>query len=295
MPFCLQAQGCSDAGFCTINSFKPSISNSQDSNKIKELPNQIKLGISFGKADHNILILANYLEYNRVLSKKWGIDVKLTSILQSGKTVQVWNLSDIFLNLNYTVLKNLKATFGLKAPLNLANRNYQGQALPMDYQSSLGTIDILAGVGYELKGLQIVAAIQQPISQNKNNFVNTMVNDTSLSSFQSTNKFKRAGDVLLRFSYPFKIGKHLKLTPSLLGIYHFTNDKYTDSSMGQNLQKIIQGSNGLTLNAVGFIDYTINAQHSLQLNGGVPFVVRKVRPDGLTRSFIVSLEYRFKF
>ena len=74
----LYAQGCSDAGFCTIDSFKP---NSTDSTKV--LNNQFKAGAFFGKADNSISVYGAYLEYNRQLSKKFGLDVKLTTLAQN--------------------------------------------------------------------------------------------------------------------------------------------------------------------------------------------------------------------
>ena len=62
-------QGCSDAGFCTLNSFKP---NNTDS--VKAANNQIKIGAFFGKADNSISVYGNYLEYNRQLNKIIGLD-----------------------------------------------------------------------------------------------------------------------------------------------------------------------------------------------------------------------------
>ena len=40
----------------------------------------------------------------------------------------------------------------------------------MYYQASLGTIDLIFGIGYEIKKFQFIAAIQQPITQNDNEF-----------------------------------------------------------------------------------------------------------------------------
>ena len=54
------AQGCSDAGFCTISSIKP---NSSDT--VTENTNQVKVGVSLGSADNSISIFGNYIEYNR--------------------------------------------------------------------------------------------------------------------------------------------------------------------------------------------------------------------------------------
>lgn len=281
-------QGCSDAGFCTINSFKP---NSSDSTKL--LNNQFKAGAFFGNADHSISVYGTYLEYNRQLNKKFAIDAKLTSLAQSGNGISAFGLSDIFVNASYKASENIKFTLGVKMPLSQANKTSNNLSLPMDYQASLGTFDLIFGMGYEINKIQFVAAIQQPVTQNDNRFIaaHHPVN-SELRTFQSTNKFVRSGDVLLRVSYPVKINSKLKFTPGILPIYHLANDKYTDEF---NVKKEITGSQGITLNGNAYLDYEINSKNIIQLNMGIPFMVRDSRPDGLTRSFIANLEYRIKF
>ena len=163
----------------------------------------------------------------------------------------------------------------------------------MDNQASLGTVDLLFGAGYKIKKFQIVAAIQYPLMQNNNQFLsNEYLGVSALSFFQSTNNFKRSGDVLLRVSYPISVTKKLKIIPSILPIYHLANDKYTDVL---NIQREIICSEGLTLNGNIYLDYSINQKNIIQLNARVPLIYRDARPDGLTRSVIVSLEYRMKF
>lgn len=284
----LYAQGCSDAGFCTINSFKPSGPDSS-----KALRNQFKTGAFFGKADNSISVYGTYFEYNRQVSKQIGLDAKLTTLAQNGNGISGFGLSDIFLNANYKANDKLKITLGTKIPLSKANSKNNNLPLPMDYQSALGTFDLILGIGYEIKRLHIVAAIQQPLTQNKNQFLasNYPIN-SELRTFQSTNKFERGGDVLLRLSYPMLLTSKLRLTPSILPIYHLSNDKYTDEF---NIRKEITGSKGLTFNGNVFLDYEINRKNGIQFNMGVPFIVRDARPDGLTRSFIVNLEYILKF
>ncbi len=284
----LVAQGCSDAGFCTINSFQP---NSNDS--IKTYHNQIKTGIFFGKADNSISVFGNYIEYNRQINDRFGLDVKLTTLAQSGNDVSTFGLSDIFLNANYQANKNLKFTLGAKVPLSDAGNSKNNLPLPMDYQSSLGTLDLIVGVGYEIKKIQLVAALQQPLTQNDNQFLASQYPASSeLRGFLSTNKFQRSGDVLLRVSYPLMIHPKIRLTPSILPIYHLKNDRFTNQN---NVELEINNSKGLTLNGNVYLDYEINQRNGLQLNVGVPFVVRTSRPDGLTRSFIANVEYRVKF
>jgi len=281
-------QGCSDAGFCTINSFKP---NSTDSTEV--FNNQFKVGAFYGNADNSISVYGNYLEYNRQLSEKFGLDVKLTTLAQNGNGISAFGLSDIFVNANFKASENVKFTLGAKIPLSNASKTYDKLPLPMDYQASLGTFDLIFGIGYEIKKIQLIAAIQQPLTQNDNQFIATNYPiNSELRTFQSTNKFERSGDVLLRVSYPINITSKLKLTPSILPIYHLSNDKYTDEF---NVEKEIVGSQGLTLNGNAYLDYEINSKNIIQLNLGMPFIVRDSRPDGLTRSFIANIEYRIKF
>lgn len=280
-------QGCSDAGFCTINSFKPNGSNPTS------LKNQIKLGAFIGKADHSISVSGAYLEYNKQVNQKIGLDVKLTSISQSGNGISVFGLSDIFVNANYNASDKVKFSIGSKIPLSDGNKTQKNIPLPMDYQSSLGTFDLIIGIATTIKDVQIVAAIQQPLTQNKNGFLSLYYPlDSQLYNFQSTNQFERSGDILMRISYPILINPKFKLTPSLLPIYHLKNDQYTDETL---IKREIVGSQGLTVNGNVYLDYDMNTKSSIQLNAGIPLKVRDARPDGLTRSAIISFEFRTKF
>jgi len=281
-------QGCSDAGFCTMDSFKPSIDDS-----LKATNNQFKIGVFYGNADHSISVYGNYIKYNRKLNEKIGLDLKLATLVQNGNDISGFGLSDLFLNVNYKAIEKLKITLGTKIPLSDASKLLDNLPLPMDYHASLGTFDLIFGISSEIKKIKLVAAIQQPLTQNNNQFFASLYSEKSqLRKFQSTNKFKRGGDVLLRVSYPISLNQKLKLTPSILPIYHLINDKYTDEF---NVEQEITGSQGLTLNGNIYLDYEINRKNKIQINMGMPFIVRDSRPDGLTRSFIANLEYRIKF
>ncbi|MBX3044759.1 MAG: hypothetical protein KIT33_06320 [Candidatus Kapabacteria bacterium] len=282
------SQGCSDAGVCTMNSFKPN-----DEGNLNQTSNQIKFGISYGNADYSISALGNYIEYNKQINNKFGFDIKLTSIAQNGNDISKFGLSDAFLNINYKANEKIILTLGTKIPLSQSNITLNNLPLPMDYQASLGTYDLILGIGYELNKIQIVAALQQPLTQNNNQFLaEKYPTNSKLREFQSTNQFKRSGDVLLRVSYPVSLSEKIRVTPSILPIYHLYNDKFTNES---GIEQEIADSKGLTLNGNIFLDYELNSSNIIQLNLGMPFVIRKERPDGLTRSFIANLEYRFKF
>ncbi len=279
------SQGCSDAGFCTVNANKPAM----DSSNFK---NQMKSGAFIGAADNNILVYGTYLEYSRTFSKKFSANVKVTSLGQSGKEASLFNLSDAFISAAYNIKKS-KLNVGFKFPLNSGNRKLNGFTLPMDYQSSLGTIDFIIGYKFPVKKFTFVGAIQQPLTQNNNAFLtNQFPINSSFQNFQSTNKYQRSGDALFRISRPMEISNKIKFTPSILSIYHFTEDYFTNI-LNEKIK--IENSEGLTMNANLYFDYSFNKKHSIQVNLGVPFVVRKIRPDGLTRSFICNFEYIYEF
>lgn len=282
-------QGCSDAGFCTINSLK----TDYDINKLGEKYNQLRVGVSNGKADHNIGIWAAYLEYSRLIKDKLSFAAKLTSISQSGSTATTTGLSDIFLSSTYLGVENTDFTLGLKIPLSDGNTKMDGLPLPLDHQTSLGTVDLILGVGYAIKRFKLSLGIQQPLTQNNNAFLSEEYpEDSEFSAYQSTNNYIRKGDALLRVAYGIGNEDKLIITPALLAIYHLGNDEYTTV---EGVQMAIDGSQGLTLNGNLFVGYSINPSNILEFSVGAPFITRKARPDGLTRKYVVTLEYRIKF
>ena len=285
----IYSQGCSDAGLCTVNSFQPN-----DNDTIKSCKNQLKFGASTGRAANSIITIGGFIEYNRIINGKSSFDFKLTSLLQKDNNICVFGMSDLMVNFNYEIDQQLTFTVGAKAPMNSANRTYKGLPLPMDYQSSLGTYDLIIGTSYKLKILQFILAFQQPIIQNNNQYLVSNVDDNYiLKKFTvSTNNFIRSGDVLFRVSSLFKLNPKWRFIPSFLPIYHLSNDKYYDEN--EKLQEI-EGSKGLTLNGNLYVEYIINSKSSIQIIVGKPFIYRKSRPDGLTRSLIANIEYQIKF
>jgi len=285
----LFSQGCSDAGFCSMSDFKPSESDSVENTQ----KNRFKSGLSSGKADNQINATSFYLEYSRAISKNVGLECKISGSHLDGRETTVAGVSDFYINTTVKINSKIKASGGLKYPLNQGNLSKNGSVLPMDYQTSLGTFDAIAGISFELNKLHFVVAVQQPLVQNKNKFIAGADTLFSTDKFLSTNKFSRSGDVLLRVSYPVQIFRKWKVTPSVLPIYHLKNDRFTDPAANKVTE--ITGSEGLTLNGNIFLDYQINQKTIIQLIAGKPFIVREERPDGLTRSWVAEISFSTRF
>lgn len=271
------AQGCSDAGFCTLHPLKPT--NQIDSTS-QHAKNQLIVGLGRGQGDFSIMVTTPYVEYSRFFRDRFQLNVKLGYLFASGE-LKNNGLSDIYVNGSYSITNATKGILGIKIPLNDGNMKEEGRPLPMNYQASLGTFDVIVGLStYPIKNLGLTIAYQQPLTQNKN-------------QYPSTNQFHRQGDVLFRLNYQISIVKNkLTVTPGLLPIYHISKDTYVNDT-GQ--RRPIDGSEGLTFNGNIFIVYHFNNRQSVELSGGKPFITRKVQPDGLARKYVFGLEYKFSF
>ena len=286
------AQGCSDAGFCSLN-----YHNTETKNEASETKNSLTIGNVFGIGDGNTFVNVSWITYNRQVSRKVYWDTKITSNYASGVLANNFNIGDVFSNISYTFLntevkkESLKFLAGIKIPLTSGNDKAGDNPLPMAFQSSLGTFDALFGILYGIKNWEFTNAYQIPITrQNKNTFLKEY---SESSDFPSTNKFQRKTDILLRAAYNFKkITTHLTLKPNLLAIYHIGEDSYEDIFAKR---QTLTGSKGLTINANIIANYSFNNRGNIDISLATPLVVREIRPDGLTRKFTIGIAYMFSF
>ena len=99
--------------------------------------------------------------------------------------------------------------------------------------------------------------------------------------------------MLFSFSYRIVLlNEKLTLKPNALFIYHLGNDSYVNQ-FGNRVE--IANSDGLTINGNIIANYKIGDNSSIETSLATPFVVREVRPDGLTRAFTVGLSFKQGF
>lgn len=287
------SQGCSDAGFCSLGALKNVTQGTQ--------PKRIlDVGFNFGYGEQKTLTYNPYIQYGVVLSDRISVQAKLTSTYAKGFLGSKFNLGDIYGVITYTPAttssNSLRFIGGVKIPLTTANdKNSAGLALPLDYQSSIGTYDIIGGMNYIINGhLEIDAALQVPLFQNNKSsfFPDNFPPDSRLNNFPPTNQFRRKPDVLFRLGYYIKLPASISLKPNLLAIYHTGNDSYVDRT-GSRVALI--GSKGLTLNEGITITKQFSNNNRLELIAAMPVIGRKLRPDGLTRKWVLNLQYSIAF
>ena len=287
------AQGCSDAGICSVgNSFTTE----------KTSKNLIETGIVYGVGDRDVTSITGYVTYSRAFSKSFAMSIKTTYFSANGDFGTNSQLGDAYLIGNYKFAekdqKQWSALLGFKIPFTSADAKSDGFALPMDYQASLGTYDLIIGTNYQMKNWDFNAGLQLPVSNNnKNAFIEeSIVNNGEIVS---TYLIERKPDALFRTTYTHQtVDKKWSFKPNVLFLYHLGEDSFENIDITQvvkNKRENIKGSDGLTINGNLITAYQLNTNSSLELSLATPFVVREVRPDGLTRSFTAGLSYKVSF
>jgi hypothetical protein len=289
------AQGCSDAGVCTLHSIK---NNAEGHDSKKGKKNDLTIGFGYGKGERSTNNYTWYAEYTRSLTKRTSVTGKLNYSAISGELANSSGLGDLFLSVNHAfdIKKKWQKSFvvGVKLPFDGADITKNGIHLPMPYQTSLGTTDLVLAINYNRKSFGATLALQQPLkARNENKFLPGDYPTVPLAlKYWPTNEFERKGDLVGRVSYNIKTSRRFSIRPSLLGIYHLANDTYADDN---KMRRPIYNSTGLTLNGNVFLDYKLKNGSGFELSLGTPFIVRDQRPDGLTRKFVASVEYQFSF
>ena len=281
------AQGCSDAGICSIgNSFRSSE---------KEFKSNIEISAIFGAGEADVTYFSPFISYSRKVNEHFSWSSKLTFSAANGSFGTRAAFGDAYLVGNYSfAVKNKKqwsVLVGSKIPFTSSNLKINGFSLPLDYQSSLGTFDLFVGTNFKYRKWAFNAALQIPVfNNNKNSY---FAEYSSTDDFPTTNLFERKSDALFRATYTLNT-KNQKFTfkPNVLFIYHLGEDSF-ENIFGKRESYV--GSEGLTINGNLISAYTINNQKSIELSLAAPFVVRDIRPDGLTRSFVLALQYKYSF
>lgn len=288
LPLHSRAQGCSDAGICTAPGFRQGVDDTSSMSA-----NTLGLGLGYGLAQYRVHIVNGYAEYARNFGKGVNIGVKSTYAVLSGPLANNTDLSDLYVIAQYKSRSGFAPMIGIKLPFNRSDKEKGNKDLPMAYQTSLGTTDMLAGISYATGNWAITAGYQQPLVQNRNSFDLSLYGTSEIDQRYITTKgFERKADIMLRGYYHWRLhNSKWSVLPGVLSVYHTGNDTYKGSD---GATREITGSRGLTLNINALITYKAGANGTLQATVGAPVIARATRPEGLSQISLL-LEYRLNF
>jgi hypothetical protein len=288
----IHAQGCSDAGFCSLGALK---------NHIADTARQsLSFGLNYGSGEQGTSTINPYIEYSNKIGSLFLFQSKITATYASGFLGSNFDIGNLYGALTYAPNisgdNSLNIVGGVKIPLTTGDdKNSEGKPLPLDYQASIGTYDGIIGINYILeKKWEFDAALQVPVVQeNKSTFFPDDYSDPRALNFPPTNDFRRKSDLLGRVGYYIRFpSSSITVKPSVSAIYHVGNDSY-ENTLAERM--VIYGSQGFTLNGTIVATKTFKNYNRFEVVFGAPFIVRKVRPDGLTRGLVVNLQYTIAF
>jgi len=292
------AQGCSDAGVCTAGPIGE-LQLLGDSSATNDPRHFARLTFSYAVGEQSTTIAQVVPEFSFGITDRLAVQVKVPYISASGNLGSNSGVGDPTITSAYAFIKRkdqrLDGLIGMKFPSGNANAQADDRSLPMPYQTSLGTTDLLLGINYRWKRWSGALAYQHVLDQgNANGFLRNVWADTEKAQgYFESYLLERANDAVGRIQYAFKF-KKLAVQPGLLAIVHLGEDVQGNSA--EPPQRVsIDGSSGLTLNLTVDARYALNRHWSVELAYGSPLVVREVRPDGLTRSLVANLGIAYRF
>jgi len=273
-------QGCSDAGLCTVSGLNTGFDNSKTQTITR-------YSTIFGLGEQNVFHITTQFEIVIPTINNQTIQVKIPYNFTFGNLGNISGLGDLSLTINQKLFSTNKIRFnviaGLKIPSNDANKSLDGYPLPMAYQTSLGTYDIILGLSTIYKKWHFGFGYQHSFGHSLNAFKHTDSNPEYYNNYKESYHLQRADDIMFRVEKEFKT-KNYNFIFGVLPIYHLTDDEIT------NGQKVANSS-GLTLNLNASAIKKLENNSILKLIIAAPIIDREVRPDGLTRSFVIVLSY----
>ena len=292
-----QAQGCSDAGFCTMGAMRP---NQFFSRKINLRLRSVEITQYFGYTKFQDVILSTIADVNIGISERSSVQFKLPYTLVYSKLDKNQGLGDVSVSFTHALLVaekyQLSVTAGTKIPTNGATQqDAAGHSNPSYLQTSLGTYDGILGLSLVSRKWLFAIGYQQPFNTTDNQFTKaTWAGDPDsavAARYPNARQLQRGNDMMLRIERNFRFSRwngYLGLLP----IYRFNRDVVTDE---KGIRKPVENSNGLVLNLLTGTGYRFSVKSSVKLLLGFKLIERKLNPDGLSREFVSTLGYEYRF
>jgi hypothetical protein len=250
-------------------------------------------------------------DLNFSLNSKNTFQVKLPYQWIDGRLGSTQDLGDISVCFTRNLVSkeglDLNLSVGGKIPTNNSDKTIHNETLnrdlplPMYYQTSLGTYDAIAGLSLINRKWLFATGIQIPLNENKNQFLWGAWNGSSedpayIEKYARARELKRGTDVMLRIERNFRFSR-LNFSIGALPIYRIVRDEITlrNAATGQFFRTKPDGTTGLALSGIVTAGYSFNVRTGIKVLLGHKITQRDENPDGLTRHFVSSFTYFYRF
>lgn len=295
----VMGQGCSDAGFCTMGAMRP---NQSFSTKGMVKIRSVELLQYVGVTKFNDVILTSLADINIGLGRSGSVQVKLPYTFVSGSLANTNSFADISYSYTHALISNnrfqLSGTVGGKIPTNHSDiESADVRPLPMYYQTSLGSYDIVAGVSFITRKWLLAAGYQQALNKNGSEFRwsewKTSDQFSTALEYPVSWNLQRGKDVMFRVERNFRSTKWNAYL-GLLTIYRITKDEVTNGTVQNNFRVKVDGTTGAAITALTGVGYRISTSVALKAMFGLKIINRDHNPDGLSRDYVSSLSVEIR-
>lgn len=298
----IKAQGCSDAGFCTMGSMKPDQSFGRK-NQVKL--RSVEISQYFAETRFQNMIHSTTIDIGFSSGAKNSFQFKLPyTIVQTAgdenKSLTTQGLGDISISYTRNLINKptyqLNFTVGAKIPIGDANlKSPEGLALPMYYQTTLGTYDLVLGGSVLTRNWLFATGIQHPFNRNGNQFFwqewQTQNVPYQVSKYSNANQLKRGTDIMLRIERNLRFSRY-NAHIGLLAIHRLNNDNIIDQT-GKEVEVV--NSSGTVINLLTGVGYAFSTRSAIKCIAGFKLITRDKTPDGLSREYVLTIGYAYSF
>lgn len=290
-------QGCSDAGFCTMGAMKP---DQNFSRKINFKLRSAELVYYRGNSTLTPVIHSMTADLNFGFNARTSFQVKIPYQWVTGRLGDTEGLSDISISATRNIFRSsqfdLNLTIGGKIPTNTSNaKSANNLTLPMYYQTSLGSYDIIAGLSLLSKKWLFAIGYQQALTANENDFTwgewVRFPDKEYLGEYDVGIGLRRGIDLMFRAERNFRYSNY-SFNVGILPIYRITADQglLRTRENGARIE-----TTGLALSTLGGFTYHFNVSSSVKIIYGYKLIDRNTNPDGLTRDDVLTIAYQVRF
>ena len=283
----VNSQGCSDAGACSIETFEFEDAHVTDQKIKLNFDQTVGLGEKFIFISQSTL----GIQY-RLMATGTRFELRVPFIFTIGNLGHTSGVGDLILSASQDIFKDkqfqLTAMIGGRLKTNNSDFSFDDLPLPMAYQTSLGTNDVILGTQYSRSLWSLYFAYQHPFGINNNDYLVPKDETDPNKQYYESAQLDRGDDLYLRGQYYLALKKKNGLLFNLLGIY-----RIQESEILKNDQRIqLDGSSGLTVNVGITYKKQLKKQRELSLLLAFPVIDKDYRADGLTRNIVLGVTFR---
>ncbi len=279
-------QGCSDAGACSAGSMDFLQTDQTKTAKIK-----VSFEQTFGLGEKFVLIGQSTASVRYQLFRNTQLQLRAPFIFAIGNLGSTTGVGDMIFSVTQAIFlgqkQGMSFLLGTRLKSNNSDFEFNGNPLPMAYQTSLGTYDILSGIFYFWKKWDFYVAYQHPFNRNNNQYLHPEEETDNNKLYYESAQLKRGDDFYLRLQRTFVVKAQNSIKATLLGIYRMQQDQIIKN--GENI--FLAGSKGITLNVGLTYIQNLKTGKSLEYSLSFPIIDRKYRADGLTRNLVLGVRF----